>query len=255
MAILPTRDEHLPFTPVETQMFKAMTNALAIPHFGFSHSIDVTSLDSVRRELNMQLKSSGSLHGQTIPKLSPLPFIAKAISHVFKQHRKVNAHLDTNTNLGKPKYIIKGSHNFGIAVDTPRGLLVPVVQDVQNHSIISLAAEIKRLTLIAKEGRLAPSDMKGATFTISNIGSIGGHVVIPIIVPPLVAIVGLGKIVEVPVFQKSEDGSTETILKRKRLVLSWSADHRVLDGSSVAKCGLDVGKVLEKISTFGFFLK
>jgi 2-oxoisovalerate dehydrogenase E2 component (dihydrolipoyl transacylase) len=222
-----------------------MTNALAIPHFGFSQTIDVTALNSIRREMNIQLKSSGSLQGQPVSKLTPLPFIAKAISHVFKQHRKVNAHLDTATDPRKPKFVIKGSHNFGIAVDTPQGLRVPVVQDVQNHSIISLAAEINRLTALAKEGRLAPSDMRGATFTISNIGSIGGQVVGPIIVPPMVAIVGLGKIEEVPVFQKSEDGSTGTLVKREKLVLSWSADHRILDGASVARCGQAVEQLLE----------
>jgi 2-oxoisovalerate dehydrogenase E2 component (dihydrolipoyl transacylase) len=119
---------------------------------------------------------------------------------------------------------------------------------------MSLAVEIKRLSGLAKAGKLAPGDMKGATFTVSNIGSIGGAVVKPVIVPPMVAIVGVGKVEEVPVFVQNEQRGTE-IVKRERVVLSWSADHRVLDGASVARCAESLARSLESIDELGLWLK
>jgi 2-oxoisovalerate dehydrogenase E2 component (dihydrolipoyl transacylase) len=125
---------------------------------------------------------------------------------------------------------------------------------VQNHSIVSLAAEIQRISRIAKDGRLGVEDFKNATFTISNIGSIGGGTVSPIILPPMVGIVGIGRVKEVPGFEKDEVGN-EKIVKREEVVLSWSADHRVLDGATVAKCAEVVGTVLENFETLGVTLR
>lgn len=249
-------DKVLPLTPIQSQMFKVMTNALSIPHFGYTHYVDFTSTNSLRRRFNSQKDTLASLYGEGLSKLSPLSFIMKALSQAFKENPTLNAHLDTETDPGKPCSIIKHSHDFGVAVDTPHGLLVPVVKGVQNHSILSLAAEIKRLSILANEGRLAPSDFKGATFTVSNIGSIGGHVVSPIIVPPMVAVVAIGKVEEVPIFTKAEEpGCEPQVSKREKAVLSWSADHRVLDGASVAKCAETVGHLIENIENVGLVLK
>ncbi|KAJ5756895.1 uncharacterized protein N7511_007077, partial [Penicillium nucicola] len=251
----PTQDKVVPLTPIEMHMFKAMTRALSIPHFGYCHSVDFTSLISLRHKFNKHIDGSREMHRNEIPKLTLLPFLLKAVSHAFLEHPKLNAQLDTETNPQKPQLVIKASHNFGMAVDTPNGLLVPVVKDVQNLSIISIAAEIKRLSALAQEGRLSPSDMSGATFTVSNIGSIGGSVVSPIIIPPTIAIVALGKMEEVPVFSKDEGGINSLITKRERSVLSWSADHRVLDGAAVARCAQLVARILEDIETMGISLR
>ena len=251
----PVEDKVVPLTPIETQMFKAMTRALSIPHFGYSHSVDFTSVISLRRNFNEQLGVSSGIHRDKVLKLTTLPFIMKALSQAFLRYPKLNAYLGTETDPEKPQLVLKVSHNFGIAVDTPNGLLVPVVKNVQKRSILSIAAEVKRLSILAKEGRLAPSDMSGATFTVSNIGSIGGSVVHPVILPPTVGIVGLGKIEEVPVFSKANKEGDESITKREKAVLSWSADHRVLDGASVARCAQLVARILENIEIIGIGLR
>lgn len=252
----PARDKVVLLTPTEMQMFRVMTQALSIPHLGYTHAVDFTALSSLRRKSNEQMEASAEMYGDTISKLTPLPFIMKALSQAFLQHPKLNAHLDTETNPQKAQLLMRSSHNFGIAVDTPNGLLVPVVKDVQSRSILSISAEVKRLSILAKEGRLSPSDMQRATFTVSNIGSIGGSVVSPIILPPTVAIVAVGKVEDVPVFlERNNERGEASIVKRKKAVLSWSADHRVLDGASVARCAELVGKILENIEAIGLALR
>lgn len=244
-----TTDKVVNLTPNENQMLRVMTDALNIPHFGYAHSVDFTTLDSLRKKFNNKKASNST--GEAVPKLTALSIVMKAVSLAFNQHPRLNAYLETPTDSGKPRLTVKRSHDFGIAVDTPHGLLVPVVKGVQNRSILSVAAEINRLSDLAKRGALAPSDMRGATFTVSNIGSIGGSVVNPVIVPPMVAIVGVGKTEEVPAFASDEHGESR-IIKRQKTTFSWSADHRVLDGAAVARCAELVGKVIEEMKGIKF---
>ena len=145
--------------------------------------------------------------------------------------------------------MLKGSHDFGIAVDAPNGLVVPVVKDVQHHSIGSLAVEIERLSSLVKAGKLTLNDMQGATFTVSNIGSIGGGVVSPIIVAPMVGMLAVGRMSPASAVTKDAAG-LEKIVKREEVVLSWSADHRILDGAIVARCAELVKRLLEDEDNF-----
>ncbi|UPL04375.1 hypothetical protein LCI18_015309 [Fusarium solani-melongenae] len=167
---------------------------------------------------------------------------------------KVEDHVGNPDSGQQPELVIKGTHNFGIAVDTPNGLLVPVVHNVQSHSVISLAAEISRLGKLARGGGLTIDDMKGGTLVVSNIGSIGGNVVAPVITSPMTAIVAVGQTEDVPTFETDQDGN-ETIVKKKQAVLSWSADHRVIDGATVARCAQQVAMWLEKPETMGVALR
>lgn len=222
-------------------MFKVMTKSLSIPHFGYTHYVDLTATTEAKQQFNAEHTGQGLDGSQPqVAKLTILPFIMKAISTAFVSHERMNAHLDTSNDPNKPHLIVKASHDFGFAVDTPRGLLVPVVRDVQTRSITSIAAEINRLSSLAREGRLLPSDMDSRTFTVSNIGAIGGHVVSPIIVHPTVAIVAVGRAEAMP--EVGEDGS---VIKRAKAVLSWSADHRILDGATVARCAEAVNGLLQ----------
>jgi len=175
---------------------------------------------------------------------------------VLTHFPKLNAHLDT-TSSSKPHLVLKASHNIGIAIDTPQGLLVPVVKNVQQHSITSLAAEIKRLSALAQSGKLAPDDFKGATIAVSNVGSIGGGVVSPVIVAPMVAIVGVGRARVVPVWVDGdgEERGGHWGGKKEEVLLSWSADHRVLDGATVARCAESVAAVLENVEFMGAVLR
>ena len=242
-------DRSVALSQTERQMFKVMTESLIIPHFLYTHNVDITLLNSVRRDFNTSVTSSGS-----VSKLSLLPFIMKAVSNAFLQFPKLNSHLDTTTEPTKPRLLVKAAHNFGIAIDTPQGLLVPVVRNVQGQSIVSLAADIARLGKLAKEGRLAPDDFRGATFTISNIGSIGGSAVAPVIVAPMLGILAVGRVEKIPVFKVDEHG-VDTIVKGEQIVLSWSADHRVIDGATVAKVGKMVEQSMENAETFGMKLE
>jgi 2-oxoisovalerate dehydrogenase E2 component (dihydrolipoyl transacylase) len=230
----PAGDRIHSLTPVQSGMFKQMTKSLSIPHFLYTDSIDFSALTSLRKKYNISREKAD--------RITPLPIIIKAVSLALQQFPLLNAHLDTTTNSAKPQLLLKGSHNFGIAVDSPSGLLVPVIKDVQNHSIASLAHEIKRLGNLARAGKLSSSDLSGATFTISNIGSIGGSAVAPVIVTPQVGILGFGKAKVVPAF-----GENGELVRREECVFSWSADHRVIDGAYAARAAEEVRKSIEGV--------
>jgi 2-oxoisovalerate dehydrogenase E2 component (dihydrolipoyl transacylase) len=231
-------DKTISFTPVQRKMYETMTRSLNIPHFLYSDIVDFTSLNTVRRSINTHQNLAKT--EEKPPKLSALPFIIKAVSLSLNAYPSLNAHLDTGSDSSKPTFTYKASHNIGFAVDTPQGLLVPVIKNVQSHTIHSIAAEINRLSTLARTNKLSSSDFSGATFTVSNIGSIGGLTVAPVIVSPQVAILGVGKARAVPAF--ADDGS---VVKREECVFSWSADHRVVDGATVARCAEMVREFLE----------
>jgi 2-oxoisovalerate dehydrogenase E2 component (dihydrolipoyl transacylase) len=236
--VVAAEDRLIPLSPTARTMFKTMTHSLKIPQFLYTHTVDLTSTNILRRNFNASLIKSFDA------RLTILPFIIKAISYAFIQQPQLNAHLDTDTDPEKPQLLLRGQHNFGIAIDTPQGLVVPVIENVQAHSISSLAAEISRLSALAREAKLGVNDFKDATFTVSNIGSIGGATMNPIIVSPQVGIVGIGRIEAVPRFQKDEKTGEEVLVRREEVVLSWSADHRVLDGATVARCAEAVSEFL-----------
>lgn len=234
-------DKTIAFNPVQRKMFDTMTKSLSIPHFLYTDTVDFTSLSRVRRALNSHASSPSNGNGD-FTKLSSLPFILKAISLALTQYPALNAHLDTSTDPSKPVFTHKSAHNIGIAIDTPSGLLVPVIKSVQSHSIASLASEIQRLSSLARSNKLSASDLRGATFSVSNIGSLGGTVVAPVIVGPQVAILGVGRSRAVPAFD-----AEGKVVRREEAVFSWSADHRVVDGATVARCAECVRGYLEVI--------
>ncbi|XP_014554613.1 hypothetical protein COCVIDRAFT_104481 [Bipolaris victoriae FI3] len=229
-------DQIKPLTPVQSGMFKQMTKSLSIPHFLYTDSVDFSSLTSLRKKYNAGREKAD--------RITPLPVIIKAVSLAFQQFPLLNSHLDTSTNPDRPQMILKGSHNIGVAVDSPSGLLVPVIKNVQNHSIASLAQEIQRLSSLARSGKLTSADLTGATFTVSNIGSIGGGTVAPVIVGPQVGILGVGKARVVPAF-----GENGELIKKEECVFSWSADHRVVDGAYVARAAEEVRKCIEGVES------
>jgi 2-oxoisovalerate dehydrogenase E2 component (dihydrolipoyl transacylase) len=135
---------------------------------------------------------------------------------------------------------MREKHNIGIAMDTPKGLIVPNIKDVANRSISDIAAEISRLSALGKEGKLGPADLSGGTITVSNIGNIGGTYVAPVIVPTEVAILGVGRTRTVPVFDEQGE-----VTRGEMVNFSWSADHRVIDGATMARMGNRVRELIE----------
>ncbi|PGH16249.1 hypothetical protein AJ80_05272 [Polytolypa hystricis UAMH7299] len=221
-----------PLTPIQSQMFKTMTRSLSIPHFLYADELDIGVLSEVRKRLSTSLSPE--------QKLSYLPFVIKAVSLSLAQYPTLNARVDTTTNPSKPALVMRSNHNIGIAMDTPIGLLVPNIKNVQARSILDIASELRRLSEVARAGKLTPSDLSGGTITVSNIGTLGGTYVAPVIVSSEVAILGIGKARTVPVFD--DEGN---VVKGQRVNFSWSADHRVVDGATMARMAENVREYLE----------
>ncbi len=199
-----------------------------IPHACGMDYVDVTKLAELRDKEKKGLEPKGI-------KLTYLPFIVKAVAVALKAHPEFNAHFDNAKN----ELVIKKQHNIGIAVDTSEGLMVPVIKDVDRRSIIEIAQEIEHLAAAARERKIKLEDLKGGTFTITNIGSVGGMYSSPIINPPEIAILGVHRIKELPLVV---DGK---IKARKVMGLSICFDHRVVDGASSTVFLNEVMKHLE----------
>jgi len=212
----------------QAQMFKTMTKSLKIPHFLYADEIDFTKLSELRARLNKRLTKSPV---NAISKLSYLPFIIKAVSMSLHQYPMLNARVDEDSNSGKPILVHRSQHNIGVAMDTPTGLIVPVIKNVSALNVLSIAAELGRLQALAASGKLSTQDLVGGTITVSNIGNIGGTYVSPVIVEKEVAILGIGKIRTVPAFGENHD----EVIAKQICNFSWSADHRVIDGATMAR--------------------
>jgi 2-oxoisovalerate dehydrogenase E2 component (dihydrolipoyl transacylase) len=219
------------------QMFKTMTNSLKIPHFLYADEIDFSNLSELRARLNKGLAKSPV---NEISKISFLPFVIKAVSMSIERYPILNARFDTDPESGKPILIMRSQHNIGVAIDTPLGLMVPVIKDVSNLDIASIAAELNRLQSLAVAGKLSSKDLSGGTITVSNIGNIGGTYVSPVIVEKEVAILGMGKMRTIPAFD-----ANGTVVKKQICNFSWSADHRVIDGATMARAAEVVRSFVE----------
>ena len=201
-------------------MAERMAESVAtIPHFTFVEELDVTELMLLHRNLNEQ-------HGSDELKITLIPLFIKALSMALKQFPLVNSR--ANNDFTELTYL--ANHNIGMAVDGASGLLVPNIKAVEQRSIIDIATQVMSLTAAARSGKINPADLKGGSITISNIGAIGGTVATPIINKPEVAIVALGKIQRLPRFD--DQGN---VVARNIMTISWSGDHRVIDGGTIAR--------------------
>jgi len=205
-------------------------NWVTIPHVTQFAEADITDLDTYRQRHKARFEKEGL-------KLTPLVFIMKALVDCLRQFPMFNASLDANgENLIMKKYF-----HIGVAVDTPDGLVVPVVRDVNQKRISILAKELAALSERARAKQLMPNDMQGGCFSISSLGGIGGTAFTPIINAPEVAILGVSKVARKPVYQ--DDG----FLPRMMLPLSLSYDHRVIDGAEAARFIVHLSDLLSDV--------
>ena len=220
--------EIIPLSRIKKISGKHLTHCwTTIPH--------VTQFDEVNIE---QMEQFRQHQKERNIKLSPLVFIMKAVVQVLKNHPNFNASLDKNgENL-----VIKKYFNLGIAVDTPNGLVVPVVRDVGKKSLIELAKELKETSERAREGLLKPEEMRDTGFTISSLGGIGGTQFTPIINSPEVAILGVSRTQIKPIW------NGESFEPAAVLPLALSYDHRVIDGAEGARFMADLNQVLRNIT-------
>jgi pyruvate dehydrogenase E2 component (dihydrolipoamide acetyltransferase) len=195
---------------------KAMVNSKhTAPHVTLMDEVDVAKLVAHRKKFKEVAAEKGI-------KLTFLPYVVKALTSALREYPALNTSLDDATS----EIIHKHYYNIGIAADTEKGLLVPVVKDADRKSVFSISNEINELAGKARDGKLAPDEMKGASCTITNIGSAGGQWFTPVINHPEVAILGIGRIAEKPVVKDGE------IVAAPVLALSLSFDHRMIDGAT-----------------------
>ncbi|XP_048833099.1 lipoamide acyltransferase component of branched-chain alpha-keto acid dehydrogenase complex, mitochondrial [Brienomyrus brachyistius] len=237
--VLTGKDHIEPLKGFHKAMVKTMTAALKIPHFGYCDEVDMSKLMRLRSELKDLAESRGI-------KLTYMPFFIKAASLGLLQYPILNASLDDSCQ----NITYKAAHNIGLAMDTPQGLLVPNVKNVQLLSIFDIAVELNRLQSLGTSGQLGTSDLTGGTFTISNIGSIGGTYTKPVILPPEVAIGALGKVQVLPRFNSKGE-----VVKAHIMNVSWSADHRIIYGATMCRFSNLWKSYLEDPATMVFDLK
>lgn len=195
-------------------------NWVMIPHVTQFDEADITDLEVLRKEFNETVQKGGI-------KLTILAFLMQATIVALKKFPDFNASLDRSSD--DMNLVIKNYYHLGFAVDTSNGLMVPVIRDVDQKGVVAIAEELGNLAVHAREGKLKPTEMQGASFTISSLGGIGGTAFTPIINAPEVAILGVSRASIKPVYR---DGQ---FAPRLMLPLSLSYDHRVIDGASAAR--------------------
>ena len=227
------------FGPIETKPLSRIKKLsgpylhrawLNIPHVTQHDEADITDLEAYRKELDAAAREKGY-------RVSLLAFLMKASVSALKQFPDFNSSLSPE----KDCLIVKKYYHIGIAVDTPEGLVVPVIRDVDRKGILELSQDLGEASQKARDGKLAPADMQGGCFTISSLGGIGGTGFTPIINAPEVAILGVVRSKMTPVW------NGESFVPRLMLPLSVSYDHRVIDGALAARFARHLCHMLEDV--------
>ncbi|WP_106640034.1 dihydrolipoamide acetyltransferase family protein [Allosphingosinicella vermicomposti] len=224
----PRADEQVKVVGLRRKIAENMQEAKRrIPHFTYVEEYDVTALEQTRAMINADRGSN--------PKLTLLPFLITAMSRTLADYPQINARYDDEANV----ITRSGAVHMGMATQTDNGLSVAVIRNAESRDIWALAAEIKRLADVARTGKATREELSGSTITISSLGPMGGVVSTPVINRPEVAIIAVNKVEEKPVVI---DGELEI---RKRMNLSISCDHRVVDGWDAASFMQDLKKLIE----------
>ncbi len=203
-----------------------------IPHFSYVEECDVTALEALRADLNE--------HRGDKPKLTLLPLMIAAICKALPKYPMINARYDDEAGV-VTRY---GAVHLGMAAQTDKGLMVPVIRDAQAKNLWQLAREIGRLAAAARDGTAKSEELSGSTLTLTSLGPLGGVATTPVINRPEVAIIGPNRIIERPMFVPDGMGG-ERIEKRKLMNISISCDHRVVDGHDAASFVQELKKLLE----------
>lgn len=225
-------EERVPLRGLRRKIAQQMVRSMqTIPHATHMDEVDVTELVLLREQAQSVAEEQGL-------RLTYLPFIIKAVTAALRRHRELNASLDEEAG----EIVFKNYYHIGIATDTDDGLVVPVIKNADQKSIFQLAAELDRLAREARERTIQLEDLRGGTFTITNIGPLGGVFATPIINAPEAAILAVHRIRERPVVHEGQ------IVARHMLNLSLAFDHRIVDGAVAARFLNQVMEYLAKPS-------
>jgi len=218
-----------PLSQIRKAIAKNMINSKQnAAHMSIFEEVEISGLIRVREKYK-------KIYADRDAKLTYLPFIVKAVVQALKQHRQLNSQID----MENERMIYKNRYNIAIAVDSPEGLVVPVIKDADRLSIFEIAQKITELSGKARDRKLTLEDMRDGTFTITNYGSIGGIFATPVINYPQAAILGVGRIVKKPVVKDDQ------IVVGNVLALSLSVDHRIVDGGEASRF---VNKIMEYLA-------
>ena len=237
---IPTQD-FSKFGPVETKPLPRIKRLsgphlhrswLNVPHVTHGDEADITEIDAYRKELDAAGKEKGY-------RVTLLSFLLKASVSALRANPEFNSSLSPE----KDALVLKRYYNIGVAVDTPEGLVVPVIKDVDRKGIVELSQELGALSKKARDGKLSAGDMQGGTFTISSLGGIGGTAFTPIVNAPEVAILGVVRSKQAPVW----DAKAGAFAPRLILPLYVSYDHRVIDGALAARFTRQLCTMLEDV--------
>jgi pyruvate dehydrogenase E2 component (dihydrolipoamide acetyltransferase) len=220
--------EDVAFTGIRRAISKSMTASLRdIPQLTHNFSFDASAMLKYRETLKTGAEKLG------LPNITLNDMILFAVSRLLKKHPDLNAHMPDANTLRR-----FSSVNLGMAVDTPRGLLVPVIKNADTLSLSEIAVEAKRLAKAAQDGTLTPDEMSGGTFTISNLGSFGVESFTPVINPPQTGILGVNNIVQ---RVKEQNGNISVY---PAMGVSLTYDHRAVDGAPASRFGQDLCSML-----------
>ncbi|KAJ1942764.1 hypothetical protein GGF37_002967, partial [Kickxella alabastrina] len=209
-AVRPGSDDHIVnLSPVQRAMFRSMTDSLSIPHFRFKDEIEIDALILARQRINSAQQPQADAAAD---KITLMPFFIKATSLALAQFPILNSRVLAEPGAA-PRLEYRAAHNIGVAMDTPSGLIVPSIKNVQDKSLLEIAAELRALVLRGKAGALTSSDLRGGTFTLSNVGMIGGTYLSPVVVSSEVCICAIGRTQRLPRF----DGNSDRVVARNVL--------------------------------------
>lgn len=211
---------------------KTTSSSILIPHVAVMEEIDATEVEKLRAVHNEKQEPGG--------RLTLLAFVIKACASLLKSHPGFNASLDSNAG----EILLKKYYNIGFAADTPRGLVVPVIRDADRQSLAGIGYRLRHLAEKARQGTIALEELMGGTFSITNVGGIGGTHVFPIINAPESAILGMGRVEKKPVVVGGREGEDE-IKIRKILPVTLCFDHRIVDGARASKFIRELKSMLE----------
>jgi 2-oxoisovalerate dehydrogenase E2 component (dihydrolipoyl transacylase) len=228
------REQRIPIRGVRKHTAAAMVaSAFTAPHVTEFLTVDITRTMKLRTRLAARPELAGV-------KVSPLLFVAKALLLAARRHPMVNSSWDEAAQ----EIVVKNYVNLGIAAATPRGLVVPTIQDADRMSLVELARALTELTSTAREGRTAPADMTGGTITLTNVGVFGVDTGTPILNPGEAAILAFGAIREMPWVRRGGGGSKAKVVPRQVTQLALSFDHRIIDGELGSRFLADIGALL-----------
>jgi pyruvate dehydrogenase E2 component (dihydrolipoamide acetyltransferase) len=230
----PRPGDRIPYRGVRRTIGERMEAAAEIPRVTHTDEVDVTALVETREDLLGYAEEEGV-------RLTYLPFVVRAVVRALAEYPTLNATLDE----GSEEIVLHDEYNVGVATDTDAGLLVPVVEDADDQGLLDLAASIERATARARRRDIDREEMQGGTFTVTNLGAVGGRFATPMVNPPEVAILALGRI------ERRPRVVGEEVVARHTLPLSLSVDHRVVDGATAARF---TNRVMELLANPGRLL-